>query len=83
MYRSINCPAVTGTEPDTLQLPLDAGEQVRAVLFNDPAVPTRKVTRIADDCCEYTSNRAAVQARGIHASTGAVSVELLFGLFTA
>jgi hypothetical protein len=66
-----------------VQLPLVATEHVKAVFSIAVGVPARSVTVMVADCCEYTVNCVAVHPAGIHASTGAVSVALAFGEFTA
>jgi hypothetical protein len=42
----------------------------------DPGVPTRSVTVIVADCCEYTLSFDAVQPAGTHASTPVVMAVL-------
>jgi hypothetical protein len=80
---STNCPAVTVTEPVEVQLEFVLTEQLSAVFAIELGVPTRSVTVIVADCCEYTLNCVAVHPCGTQASTAAVSVSLAFGEFTA
>ncbi len=80
---STNCPAVTVTDPVDVQLEFVLTEQLSAVFAIDPGVPTRSVTVIVADCCEYTLSCVAVHPSGTHASTLAPSDALAFGEFTA
>jgi hypothetical protein len=85
--KSINCPAVIGTDPVATQLALVPSEHTSAVSDSDVGeLPARSVTfSVVDDDCEYTVNCVAVQLDGTHASTLALSVvpTLPFGEFTA
>jgi hypothetical protein len=66
-----------------VQLPFVAGKQLSAVFCIAPGVPSRNVTVIAPDCCEYTFSSVAVHPSGTHASTDPLaSVALASGVFT-
>jgi hypothetical protein len=81
---STNSPAVTATEPVDVQLEFGLTWQLSAEFDIDPGVPTRNVTVIVPDCCEYTLSCVAVQPCGTHASTAPeLSVSAAFGEFTA
>jgi len=81
--KSIKFPAGIETDPVAGQLPEVEGVQLKAVSAIELGVPVRSVTFTLPDCCEYTSNRVAVQPNGTHASTDALSLMLPFGVFTA
>jgi len=71
-----------------VQLPFVKGEHASAEFAIAPGSPTRSVTLIVFDCCEYTLNCVAVHPNGTQASTPVVAVVpvsfvLAFGEFTA
>jgi len=80
--RSIKFPAGIVIALVDVHFPFVAREQLSDELCIAPIVPTRNVTVIVPDCCEYTSSSVAVHPSGTHASTEVVSVRLPVGEFT-
>ena len=66
----MNCPAAIVTDPVAVLLEL--GLTVTASAEFAIGVPTRSVTVMVFDCCEYTLSCEAVQPFGTHASTPVV-----------
>ena len=70
----MNCPAVIVTEAVDVLLEFGLTVTASAEFAIDPGVPTRNVTVIVFDCCEYTLSCDAEHPLGTHASTPVVDV---------